>query len=75
MISGAVVVPHLVELLLPTPEVHGSNPVIGKKLLNFYCQLFWKDKNKEKEADLNPFDKKENIKLHWISVQVTMIQK
>ena len=26
----AVVVAQLVERLLPTPEVHGSNPVIGK---------------------------------------------
>ena len=26
----SVVVAHSVEQLLPTPEVHGSNPVIGK---------------------------------------------
>ena len=30
--NRAVVVPQLVERSLPTPEVHGSNPVIGKKI-------------------------------------------
>ena len=30
--SVAVVVAQLVERLLPTPEVHDSNPVIGKHL-------------------------------------------
>ena len=30
--SRAMVVAQLVEWLLPTPEVHGSNPVIGKNL-------------------------------------------
>ena len=30
--SRAIVVAQLVERLLPTPEVHGSNPVIGKNL-------------------------------------------
>ena len=39
----------LVERLLPIAEVRGSNPVIGKNLYwTFYCQLCWKDKNKEK---------------------------
>ena len=33
-VGGAVVVAQLVERLLPIPEVHGSNPVIGKKI---YC--------------------------------------
>ena len=34
----AVVVVQLVERLLPTPEVHGSNPVIGKFLYwTFNC--------------------------------------
>ena len=32
----AVVVAQLVERLLPVPEVRGSNPVIGKNLLNIY---------------------------------------
>ena len=46
----------LVERLLPIPEGRGTNPVIGKKLYwTFYCQLFWKDENKEKEAGKGPF--------------------
>ena len=38
----AVVVAQLVERSLPTPEVLGSNPVIGKLLYRtlVYCQLF-----------------------------------
>ena len=49
----------LVERLLPIPEVRGSNPVIGKIVLNIvYCQLYWKDENKEKEAGNGPFFKK-----------------
>ena len=38
----AVVVAQLVERLLPTAEVHRSNPVIGKNfgILNVYCQLY-----------------------------------
>ena len=39
----AVVVAQLVERSLPTPEVRGSNPVIGKTLiLNIivFCQLY-----------------------------------
>ena len=36
----AVVVAQLVERSLPTPEVHGSNPVIGKLLYwTFICLL------------------------------------
>ena len=48
----AVVVTQLVERSLPTPEVHGSNPVIGKLLYGTFvhCQLYWKDENKETEA-------------------------
>ena len=37
--SWAVVVAQLVQQLLPIPEVCDSNPVIGKKILNIYCQL------------------------------------
>ena len=33
LVSGAVVVTQLVEQSLPSPEVHGSNPVISKKLI------------------------------------------
>ena len=55
----AVVVAQLVERLLPIPEVRGSNPVIGNNLyiehLFIYCQLCWKDENKEKEAGYGPF--------------------
>ena len=29
-----------------------------KFILNIYCQLYWKDKNKEKEAGNGPFLKK-----------------
>ena len=50
----------LVERPLPIPEVCGSNPVIGKKLLNI-CLLstvYCKDENKEKEAGNGPFLKK-----------------
>ena len=55
-----VVVAQLVERLLPIPEVRGSNPVIGKKiiyLLNI-CLLstvYWKDETKEREAGNGPF--------------------
>ena len=41
-VAGAGVVTQLVERLLPTPEVRGSNPVIGKLLYEtfVYCQLY-----------------------------------
>ena len=52
----AVVVAQLVEWPLPIPEVYGSNPVIGKIYWTFvFCQLYWKDENKEKEAGNGPF--------------------
>ena len=40
-LNWEVVVAQLVERSLPIPEVRGSNPVIGKKLLilNNYCIL------------------------------------
>ena len=50
---GAVVVAQLVEQLLPTPEVRGSNPVIGKLLYpTFICLLstVLKRQNKEKRG-------------------------
>ena len=42
MDKRAVVVAQLVEQLLPTQEVCGSNPVIGKLLHRtcVYCQLY-----------------------------------
>ena len=51
-----VVLAQLVERSIPTPEVRGSNPVIGK--ICVYYQLYWKDENKEKEAWNGPFLKK-----------------
>ena len=37
-------------------RVRGLNPVIGEVLLDIVnCQLFWKDENKEKEAENGPF--------------------
>ena len=56
----------MVERLLLIPEVHGSNPVIGKNLLILNICLLstvhWKDKNKEKEAPRNgPFKKKQIV--------------
>ena len=51
---GAVVVAHLVERSLLTPEVRGLNPVIGKLLLFgylfVYCQLYRKAEDKDDEA-------------------------
>ena len=54
-----VVVAQLVERSLSIPEVRGSTPVIGKIYWTFvYCQLYWKDENKEKEAGNGPLLKK-----------------
>ena len=44
-----MVVAQLVERSLPTQEVHGSNPVIGKTL-----NCFEKTKIKKKEAGQDP---------------------
>ena len=54
----AVVVAQLVERSFPTPEVRGSNPVIGKLLYRtFICLLstVLKRHYKEKEAGNGPF--------------------
>ena len=55
----AVVVAQLVEWSPPIPEVHGSNPVMGKNLyvsnICFLSTGSWKDENKEKEAGNSPF--------------------
>ena len=37
---------------LLTPEVHGSNPIIGKKLTAFFCRLYLKDENKKKRPGM-----------------------
>ena len=55
----AVAVAQLVEWSLPIPEVHSRIQSSAKFILNiFYCQLHWKDKNKEKEAENGPVFKK-----------------
>ena len=71
MISEAVVVAQLVEQALPTPDVWGLNPVIGKLLYRtfVYCQLYWKDEHKEKEAGNGPF-----LKI-WIVKQIPMCNR
>ena len=57
-----MVVAQLIEQLLPIPEVHGLNPVIGKILLKFnICLLsnvYWKDKNKKRGLGWAIFKKK-----------------
>ena len=67
----AVVVVQLVERSLPTPEIHGSNPVIGKfyKLLTVF-NLYWKDENKEKEAGRGPFLIKSKYFLFYLTKPV-----
>ena len=42
------------EQLLPTPEVRGSSHR-QKFMLNVYCQLHWKDVNKNRKAENCPF--------------------
>ena len=50
-----MVVAQLVERLLPIPEVHGSNPVIGKNLyLTITVNCIEKSKIKKKEAGNGP---------------------
>ena len=49
----AVVVAQLVKRLLPTPEIRGSNPNIGKFYLPI-VNLNRKDENKEKVAGNGP---------------------
>ena len=59
MVWAVVVVAQLVEWSLPKPEVRGSNPVISKELfiLNIclLSTMYWKDKQREKEAADGPF--------------------
>ena len=41
----------LIQQSLPTAEVHGSKPVIGKTIiLNVHCELQYRDKHKEKKT-------------------------
>ena len=62
----------LVERSLPIPEVRGLNPVIGKNLFIYwtfvYCQLYWKDENKEKRGWEWPILKKNKSKLNNLSL-------
>ena len=52
--TRAVVVAQLVERLLQTPEIHGSNPNFGK-IVSTNCTIkARKDKNKEKDAGNSP---------------------
>ena len=64
-----VVVAQLVERSLPIPKVCGSNPVIGKIYWTFiYCQLYWKDENKEKRGREWPiFFKKTKLESQFTS--------
>ena len=59
-----VVVAQLVERLLPTPEVRGSNPVIFKIYIEhlFAVNCIEKTKIKKKEAENGPFKKVLTIK-------------
>ena len=51
------------------PEVWGSNPVIWQNLYwTVYCQLYWKDENKEKRDREWPILKK-NISYSLQSMQ------
>ena len=58
LVLRAVVVAQLVERSLPTPEIHGSNPAIGK-IVSTNCMIK-KDENKEKEARNGPSLKKQS---------------
>ena len=65
----AVGVAQLVERSLPIPEVHGLNPVIGKKLYLYctfvYCQLcIEKTKIKEKRGRVWPIKKIHHLPRH-----------
>ena len=68
-----MVVAHLVEQLLPTPEFCGSNPVIGKNLYwtFVYCQLFIeKTKIKKKMPGMAHFLKRvipQRVDIHILS--------
>ena len=55
MLKWVVVVAQLVEQSPPTPEIRGSNPVIGKLLLNICVE---KTKIKKKRGRERPFFKK-----------------
>ena len=41
-------------------------------ILNIYCQLYWKDKNKEKEAGNGPFSKTINTSSYYGIIQLLL---
>ena len=49
-----MVVAQLVEQLVPTPEVHGSNPIIGKIYIERCLSIVLDSKIKEKEVGYCP---------------------
>ena len=51
-------VAQLEERSLPTPEIRGLNPIIGKILSTKCTKKYRKDENKEKEARSGPSLKK-----------------
>ena len=59
----AVVVAHLVEQSLPTPQAHGSNSVIGAKFIlnNFYFQLCEKTKIMKKRPGMAYLKRAPNV--------------
>ena len=67
--AWAVVVAQLVERSLPTPEIRGSNPNIGKLYLPI-VHWNWKDENRENEAGNGPFKKK---KFHKFTLSLSRL--
>ena len=55
--AWAVFVAQLIERLLPIPEIHGLNPVIGNMdyLISTLLKLYWKDEIKEKRPGMAQF--------------------
>ena len=64
---GSGCVAQLVERSLLIPEVRGLNPVISKYLfilnISLLSTVYWKDKNKEKEAGNGSFKKNNTEKM------------
>ena len=59
--SWAVVVAQLVKRSLPTPEVRGSNPVIGKKFYRTFVyrlSIVLKDEKRKKRPVMTQIEKK-----------------
>ena len=69
-LQGAVVVAQSVERLLPTPEIRGSNPYIGKLYLPIVHRNR-KDENKENEARNGPFKKRRATIEKWHTSRIS----